>query len=454
MTGSTLIMADVDDTSQAYGAQFAQIEAAASGDAQSWLMPIRKAAMARFTELGFPTTRDEEWRFTNVSGIAKGSFVPATRSDVNIDAARLEPFTDFASGVYRLVFVDGRLSEELSSIESLPSGVTIRSLKVALEGGDPVLEPHLARYAKYADHAFVALNTALMEDGAVIHVGKGCVVEQPIHLLFVSTAAEPNTATFPRTLIVVESGAQATIAEVYVGLGDATYFTNAVTEIIARENAVVDHYNIGRDADAGLHIGSLQIHQDRNSNVTSHSITLGGALVRNHVHTILDGEGCECTLNGLYLVDGNQHVDNHLIVEHAKPHCDSREFYKGVLDGKGKGIFSGRIIVREDAQKTDAKQTNQSLLLSGDAQVESMPQLEILADDVKCTHGATIGQVNDEALFYLRTRGMSQDSARSMLVFAFAREIVEKIRIESLRTRLNDTLFDRLPHGDMIRGVV
>lgn len=454
MTSSTATMMDVEDTTRAYFARLERIEASTSGGEQAWLMPIRKAAMARFAELGFPTTRDEEWRFTNVSEIANGAFAPATHTDAAIDTKRLEPLTVCASGVHRLVFVDGRFSDELSSIGSLPDSVAIRSLAEALADGDPLLEPHLARHASYAEHAFVALNTAIMEDGAVIHVGKGCVVEHPIHLLFVSTASEPATATFPRTLIVLESGSQATIAETYIGLGDATYFTNAVTEIIVRENAVLDHYKIGSEGDGGLHIGSMQIHQSRASNVSSNSVTLGGALVRNDIHAILDGEGCECTLNGFYLVDGTRHVDNHLIVEHAKAHCDSREFYKGVLDGKGKGIFSGRIIVRKDAQKTDAKQTNQTLLLSADAQVESRPQLEILADDVKCTHGATIGQVSDEALFYLRSRGMSEESAHSMLVYAFAREIIEKIRIESLRTRLNDTLFDRLPHGNLIRGIL
>ena len=454
MTSGTLTTMDVEDTAQTYYARLQQIEASDSGGGKAWFMPIRKAAMARFSELGFPTTRDEEWRFTNVSVIANGAFVPAARTDAAIDTKRLDPVTVCASGAHRLVFVDGRLCEKLSAIGSLPDGLTIRSLKAALASDDPVLEPHLAHHANYADHAFVALNTALMEDGTVIHVGKGRVVEQPIHLFYVSTAAKPAVATFPRTLIILEPGSQATIVETYVGLGDATYFTNAVTEIIVRENAVLDHYRIGSEGDGGLHIGSLYIHQSRSSNISSNSVTLGGALVRNDVHTVLDGEGCECTLNGFYLADGTRHIDNHLIVDHAKPHGDSREFYKGVLDGKGRGIFSGKIIVRKDAQKTDAKQTNQTLLLSADAQVESKPQLEILADDVKCTHGATIGQINGEALFYLRSRGMSEQSAHSMLVYAFAREIIEKIRVESLRTRLNDTLFDRLPHGDSIRGLV
>ena len=444
----------VKKSTQGYLGAFEKIEALSAGGADAWLLPIRKAAMARFTELGFPTTRDEEWRFTNVSRITNGTFTPARRSDKVIDTKLLAPITVCAAGVHRLVFVDGCLSAELSSVGSPPEGVTIRSLAEALAAGDPMLESHLARYAKCDDQAFVALNTAMMQDGAVVHVARNTVVERPIHVLYVSTAGDPSSVSYPRNLFVLEPGSQATIVEAYAGLGDATYFNNTVTEIIARENAVLDHYKIGSEGADGLHMGSLHIHQDRSSNVSSHNVTLGGALVRNDVHTILDGEGCECTLNGFYLADGDRHVDNHLIVEHAKPNCDSREFYKGVLDGKGKGIFSGRIIVREDAQKTDAKQTNQSLLLSEDAHVESKPQLEIFADDVKCTHGATIGQVSEEALFYLRSRGMSKESAHSMLVYAFAGELIQKIQIESLRLRLSDTLFDRLPHGDMIRGVL
>ena len=293
-----------------------------------------------------------------------------------------------------------------------------------------------------------------MEDGAFVYVPKGKVVVEPIHLLFLTTASERALVTHPRNLIVAEPSSQVTVVETYAGLGDGVYFTNAVTEIIARENSVIDHYKIVREGGAAFHMATLQLHQERSSTVDAHTVCLGGILVRNDINTVLDGEGCECTLNGLYLVIGKEHVDNHLVVDHASPHCNSREFFKGILDGHGRGVFSGRIIVRKDAQKTDAKQTNRSLLLSQDARVESKPQLEILANDVKCTHGATIGQVSEEALFYLRSRGLSKEAARSLLVFAFAGECLDRVRIKPLRAQLETLLLARLPQGNLLREAV
>lgn len=452
--GSTLEMADVVDRAHAYESQFERIETAASGKTPTWLMRIRKGAIARFLELGFPTTRREEWRFTNVSKIADGSFAPAGEDDSAITFAQIEPFAIGDTGMHRLVFVNGRFAPALSTAGSAPDGVSVSSLAESLKNSDPALEPHLARFAKFDARPFVALNTALMQDGAFVLVARGKVIETPIHVLNVSTASQPGIVSYPRNLFVLESNSQATIVETYVGLGGATYFTNAVTEIAVKDNAVLDHYKIGQEGEGGLHIGMLGLVQHRSSTVTSHTVTLGGALVRNEMHIVLDGEGCESTLNGLYMVNGTQHVDNHLIVEHAKAHCNSREFFKGILDDHGKGIFTGRIIVREGAQKTDAKQTNQSLLLSNDAQVESNPQLEIYANDVRCTHGATIGQVDTEALFYLRSRGMSEATARSLLIYAFAHESIEHIRIDALRSRLDGLLFDRLPHTDLLREKV
>jgi Fe-S cluster assembly protein SufD len=329
--------------------------------------------------------------------------------------------------------------------------VQVISLGSAMQAGSGVVERHVGRYVDYEDQAFAALNTALMEDGALIHIRKDAVVEQSIHLLFVSTTKGAKQVTHPRNLIVAEANSQATIVESYVGLNGDAYFTNAVTELVAGENAVLDHYKIERESVAAFHIATLRIHQERNSNVTSHAVSLGGALVRNDIHTVLDGEGCECTLNGLYMIVGSQHVDNHLLVDHAKPHCNSRENFKGILDQNSRGVFSGRIIVRQDAQKTDAKQSNMSLLLSEGAQVESKPQLEILADDVKCTHGATIGQISEEAIFYLRSRGISEEAARSLLVYAFAQERVEQIRIDALRTQLEALLFAKLQQGELLR---
>ena len=444
-------MVDVMEEKVLYLSHFERFEAGSGGGDQAWLTPIRKAAFARFAELGFPTIKHEEWRHTNVAPIAGTDFEPARADGLNITTRQIEPFLFDRDG-YRLVFVNGRFAPELSSTHSPPDGLKVVNLAQAIVSEASLLERHLARYAGYDDQAFTALNTALMEDGVFIHVAKGEVVEQPIHVLYVSTAPDRPTVTHPRMLIVAEESAQATVVESFSGIDGGGYFTNPVTEIVAKENAVVDHTKIVREADDAYHVSSLRLHQHRSSSVTSHVVSLSGRLVRNDIETVLDGEGCECALYGLSIVSGTGHVDNHLIVDHAKPHCDSREFFKNVLDDRGRAVFSGRIVVREDAQKTDAKQTNMSLLLSEEAQVESQPQLEIFADDVKCTHGATIGQISDEAVFYLRARGLNEKAARSMLIHAFARESLDTLRVESLRDQLDELLFARLPGGKLLQG--
>ncbi len=455
MTTQTRVRAvEKSNQTRPYVTQFERLEKAAESGQPGWLLDIRRSAIARFAELGFPTLRDEEWQYTNVGPIAESTFEPALSADDAVTMDGIDPFLIGSETACRLVFINGHFAPGLSSTGGIPSGVQVVSLAEALRADSPALEPHLGRFADYDAHPFVALNTAMMQDGAFIHVQKNAIIEEPIHLLYLTSSPNRATVTYPRNLIVLESCSQATVVESYGGLIGPEYFTNAVTEIVAKENATLDHYRIGRETDGGYHIGTSQHHLGRSSTITSHTITLGGKLVRNDINAVLGGEGCECTLNGLYMVDGTRHVDNHLIVEHASAHCDSREFFKGVLDGRGKGIFSGLIIVRKGAQQTDAKQTNQSLLLSEEAQVESKPQLEIFADDVKCTHGATIGQVSAEALFYLRTRGMSEAAARSMLVYAFARESLERVRIETLRSRLNDLLFQRLPQGELLREAV
>ncbi len=430
------------------------MESVAAQNGRAWLLPIRKAAMARFGELGFPTTRHEEWRYTNVAPIASTPFKLAGRDTMHVSPERIKPFIFGGEQGHLLAFVNGRFAAKLSAIGALPDGVAVCALAEVLDRSGHLVERHLARLASFEEHAFTALNTAMMEDGAFVHIPKGVVVEEPIHLLFISAAPESAIVSHPRNLIVFGDSSQATIVETYAALDPGVYFNNAVTELVVGENAVVDHYKIVREADQAFHIGTLQLHQSRSSTVSSHAISLGGRLVRNDINAVLDGEGCECTLNGLYMVDGMRQVDNHLVVDHAKPHCDSREFFKGILDGKSRGTFSGRIIVRKDAQKTDAKQTNKSLLLSETAQVDSKPQLEILADDVKCTHGATIGQVSAEAIFYLRSRGISEAAARSMLVFAFAYESIEHVRVEALRAQLRKLLLESLPQRQLLQEVV
>ncbi len=434
-----------------YDSEFKRLEEESSGRG---LLPIRRDAFARFAELGFPTTRHEEWRCTNVTRIARTPFELAGRDGVRLTDRDIGPLTFAESAGRRLVFLNGQYIPSLASVDSLPDGVRLGSLAEVLDTDPGAVEPYLARYADYSDDAFTALNTAFMTDGALVEVPAGCTLDTPIHLLYVSTPAARPQVSHPRTLIVVGAGSRATIVESYVGLGPGSYFTNAVTEVIVAEEAVLDHYKITEESDQAFHIGGLRLHQHRGSNLTSHVVSMGGALVRNGIHAVLDGEGCECSLNGFFMLSGRQHVDNHLRVEHAKPHCNSREFFKGILDEQSRGVFSGRIVVHKDAQKTDAKQTNMSLLLSDEAQIDTRPQLEILADDVKCTHGATIGQIDEEAIFYLRSRGIREAAARSLLIYAFANESIAGIHVKSLADRLRDTVYARLPQGHELREVV
>jgi len=289
------------------------------------------------------------------------------------------------------------------------------------------------------------LNTALFADGAFLYVPPGDVVETPIHVMFVSTDEGRPTMAHPRVLAVIGENAKASVIESYVGPGDARYFTNAVTEIVVGENGSLDHYKIQRESLHAYHVATMQVLQKRNARFQSHSVSFGGSIVRNDIVAVLDGEGVDCTLNGLYLGDGRRVVDNHTTIDHAKPHCGSREIYKGILADHARAVFNGKIIVRPDAQKTDAKQTNKALLLSEDATINTKPQLEIFANDVKCTHGAAVGQMDDEAIFYLRARGLGLNEARNLLVHAFAGDVLNRMPLEALRTRVEGVLLQLLP---------
>jgi Fe-S cluster assembly protein SufD len=306
------------------------------------------------------------------------------------------------------------------------------------------MEPHLARHANLENQPFVALNTAFLADGAFVFLPRNAVVEEPIHLLFVSTGAAAPTVSHPRALLVAGENSRATIVESYSGQNDGIYFTNAVTEAVLGENAVIDHYKLNRESEQAYHLATMQVQLERSANFSSHSVTLGGGIVRNDVNAYLGGEGITCTLNGVYLANGRRLVDNHTTIDHAMPHCESHEFYKGILDDRAHGVFNGKIYVRQDAQKTDAKQTNQTLLLSKEATINTKPQLEIFADDVKCTHGATVGQLSEEAVFYLRSRGIGAAEARALLIYAFASDIVSRIKVEPLREQLDAVLLARL----------
>ena len=410
----------------------------------SWLTAIRQSAIERFTDLGLPTRRDEEWRFTPITPIVETPFATSDdrRSALTPETVAAVPFGDLHCTT--LVFVNGRYAPNLSTQRPLPAGVVAASMADVLKSGSESLRDQLAQQLGARGAAFTALNTALFEDGGYIFVPRGVFVEDPIHLLFIATSPNAPTVSYPRNLILAGENSQCTIVESYVGLDEDVYLTNAITEVVAGENAFVDHYKLQQESLTAYHVGSMQLDLARNVNFTSHAITLGGAITRNEVGAVTGGRNIECTLNGLYLANGRRIVDNHTTIDHALPYCNSHEVYKGILDDRARGVFNGKIFVRQDAQKTDAKQTNKTLLLSPTAQINTKPQLEIFADDVKCTHGATIGQLDPDQLFYLQARGIPKDEARDLLVYAFAGDIISRIKVESARLQLDKALFTQL----------
>jgi Fe-S cluster assembly protein SufD len=418
----------------------------------SWLRDVRRAAIERSAELGFPTTRDEDWKFTNLAPLAKKTFRPAP-GGAKITLDDLAPFVFRGQESARLVFVNGRYVAELSDSCAQPGGVIACSLAQSLGFHRELVERHLAKHVDYGRDFFAALNTAFMEDGGFVNVPPRTVLKKPIHLIYATTRMSSPIVTHPRNLIIVGEAAEAAVVEEYVSMGGDEYFTNAVSELVAGDGAVVEHYRVERESTRAYNIGTVRVQQGRSSNVACHGVLLGGALVRNNVHPVLAGEGAECVLNGVFMPRGRQHMDNFMWVEHASPHCGSRQFYNGILDEKATGVFSGRIIVHKDAQKTDAKQTNRNLLLSDEAQMDSKPQLEIYADDVKCTHGATIGQMDDDAIFYLRSRGIPLERARTLLLFGFAAENLERMRQEPIRRYVEGLITDRLPHGEILKNL-
>jgi len=401
----------------------------------------REQAAQRFEQLGWPTPKLESWKYTNLAQAAKVQWKPAPGvATVPLSgtalAAEVGGPTLAGRATIELVFTNGRLTETNGNA---PEGVRI--VRFAEAQDDAVFAKHFAKYADYQEHALTALNTANAEDGAFIEVAPNAAVDGFIHLLFIGTGED--VASHPRNLIVVGRAAQVSIVETYAGSG--RYFTNAVTEIVAGEGSVVDHAKIESESTDAFHVGTVQIHQERSSNVTARSFCLGGGLVRNETTAALKGEGASLSLEGLFVLGGTQHVDNHTVIDHVMPRCESHELYKGILDDNSRGIFDGTIIVRPDAQKTVSRQVNKNLLLSETAIVDSKPTLEIHNDDVKCNHGSTIGQLEEEPMFYLRSRGLGEEEARNLLVYAFASELVDRIRIEPVREQIRRTMFEQMP---------
>jgi Fe-S cluster assembly protein SufD len=417
---------------------------------QAWLVELREKAAQAFQALDFPTTRDEEWKYTNVAPLLRTQFRQLFDLDLGgVAASRLPGMTFDEAAGSRLVFINGIYAPQLSSLaglvstSQLPEGVLVGNLgEIAAEGGSAAVG-ELASVAGFENEIFTALNTALLGDGAVVRIPRGQVVTAPIHLLFISTATEPIVA-YPRVLIVAEAGAVATVVESYRATAPDTYFNNAVTEVVLGEGASIDHYRIQQESEQAYHIGATSVRQATGSRYNSLAVSLGGAIARHTLNVAHTGERIETTIDGLYVVTGRQHVDNHTTIDHAHPHCQSSQLYKGILDGRGRAVFNGKVLVREGALQTDARQLNKNLLLSTETTVDTKPQLEILADDVKCSHGATVGQLEDDEIFYLASRGISPERARALLTFGFAEELIGRIRIGSVREQLDRAVLDKL----------
>ncbi len=415
----------------------------ASG-APAWLKELRDGGIARFGELGFPTTKQEAWRFTSVAPIVETPFELAHPVSRVPHPDAIAPFL-LGPGP-RLVFIDGSLSPGLSRATGLPAGARVESLAAALTTDPAPVREHLGKYAGFSDRPFAALNTAFVRDGAFVHVPAKVTIAEPIQVLFLATppVRGARRVAHPRNLIVIEREARATVVETYAALGEGVYWTNAVTELVVGDGGRADYFRVQRESDRAYHVGVTDVHQGRDSTVNVHAVSFGAVLSRHDLRGTLAGPGGYLILNGLYVLAGDQHADHHTAIDHAAPHCESHEYFNGVLDDRSRGVFNGRIIVRPGAQKTDSKQTNNNLLLSGEAHADSQPQLEIYADDVKCTHGSTVGPLDPKALFYLRSRGVGEAEARRLMTYGFAAEILNRMDVAPLRAQLDQIVRDRL----------
>ncbi len=416
-----------------------------------WFAKNRQSALNLFKDTGFPSSRLENWKYTDVRPIKKKSFSNVTEADVSVIADEINAIRFDGLDCIEVVFINGVFSKEHSSLEELDNGLVVENMLDALANDKDLLAKHLTKYADDKISPFTALNTAFIQNGTFINVSANTVIEKPINILYLSKESNSALATHPRNLIVMGENSEATVIESYIGLDDANYFTNAVTEVSLSTNAILKHYKIQQESLNAYHIGNLNVMQGKDSKLESHSISLGGALVRNDIHGQLAAEGAEIIMNGLYMTGDKQHVDNHTRVDHLKPRTLSTENYRGVLNGKSRAVFNGKVIVHKDAQKIEAHQNNANLLLSDDAEIDTKPELEIYADDVKCTHGATVGQLDQNMLFYLRSRAIDEETARSLLTYAFADALISNISFAPIRNRLERLVIGQLPDAALIR---
>ena len=429
---------------EAFVQEFEAFAGTTTAEGPEWLERARRAAMERFAGAGFPTSRDEEWRFTPIGPIAQGSWRPAT-GGADLSRAELAPYLFGHAEWPTLVFVNGAFQDGFGAAGELPPGVRATNLADALRADGAMLERHLTRHAPIEGSPFTALNTAFFREGGVVQVGANVDVAAPIHLLFVTTAESGGTVTHPRNLIVLERGARASVIESYVTIAPGqTYWSNPVTEVAVAAGAWLEHSRIQRESERAWHIGLTHVDQARDSHYRSFTLAMGAALARHNLHVRLNDENIETLMYGLYLTRNEQVVDNHTAIYHDQPNCRSWEVYKGILDGRSRAVFNGKVFVKPEAQKTDAKQTNRNLLLSDDARVHTKPQLEIFADDVKCTHGATVGRLDEVARFYARSRGIPAAATDRLLTYAFAAEVVDEVALDPVRQELDRLVLERL----------
>jgi Fe-S cluster assembly protein SufD len=446
-----VIMAEVTNQTEQYRSQLENYLTSDGIQEPGWLSEIRRQAMNHFDELGFPTPKHEDWRETNIRPIIGSEFVEAVFS--SIQQSDIDPAIINRLKSTQLVFANGKFSNELSTTTTLPDGVNVGSLAEAWTKQPDAIEPYFARLGSFEQQPFAALNTALMQDGVFIYVPQNTVVEEPIHVVFASKSNGSPTVSFPRVLVVTGKNSQVKIVETYIGSEGDVYFTNAVSEFVCGENAHIEHVKFQRESESAFHIANTKVIAEANANFKTHSLAFGGSVARCDYLTTLNGEGITCTLNGLYMPHGKQHVDHRLTVEHTKPNCNSHQLYKGILNDTARAIFRGKFHVFQDAQKTDAYQSNNNILLSSDAEVNTRPQLEIYADDVKCSHGATIGRLDQDQIFYLQSRCVNAESARSLLVYAFAYEIIDQIGIEAIHPDITKLIVSRLPNKEIFEGM-
>lgn len=420
-----------------YVSEFNQIAQDLVGKDIAWLKELRASALQQLMITGFPTTRDEDWKYTNTNVFTKKqfSYIP------NLVTSEIKDINLANDDYHQLVFINGLFTPQLSNINNLPTGVVVSNIAQMLAKNPTVLEPYLKDYINKKSNGFTALNTSFLNDGAYIYLPENCILAKPIKLLFIANTDQQAFLAPPRNIISLAKNSQAVILEHYMSKGTNQHFTNAITDVVLHEKTNLTHYKLLEENEQTFHIGNVNVQQAKHSQFNSYVFTLGGNLVRSDTNVAFNDEHANCNLYGLYLAYNQQHIDHHICIEHNKPHCKSQQVYKGIINNHGRAVFNGKVIVQPQAIKTDAQQSNKNLLLSANAEIDTKPQLEIYADDVRCAHGATVGQLDENAIFYLQTRGLSEKLARAALTYAFAREIIEHVPLLPLRTELQKKLY-------------